>query len=64
MYKESPENMNAEKWLWLIFGCKVGQNVLIVMKLELGLWCLLLDVYIKFQIDISQHVENNHRKLW
>ena len=27
--------MNADKWLWPIFGCKVGQSVQIGMKLEL-----------------------------
>ena len=27
--------MNADKWLWPIFGCKVDQSVLIGMKLEL-----------------------------
>ena len=27
--------MNADKWLWPIFGCKVGQKVLIGMKLAL-----------------------------
>ena len=27
--------MNADKWLWPIFGCKVGQSVPIRMKLEL-----------------------------
>ena len=27
--------MNADKWLWPIFGCKVGQGVPIGMKLEL-----------------------------
>ena len=27
--------MNADKWLWYIFGCKVGQSVPIGMKLEL-----------------------------
>ena len=27
--------MNADKWLWPIFGCKVGQSVPIEMKLEL-----------------------------
>ena len=27
--------MNADKWLWPIFGCKVGQSVPIGMKLEL-----------------------------
>ena len=27
--------MNADKWLWPIFGCKVGQSVPIGMKLKL-----------------------------
>ena len=27
--------MNADKWLWPIFGCKVGQIVPIGIKLEL-----------------------------
>ena len=27
--------MNADKWLWPIFGCKVGQSVMIGIKLEL-----------------------------
>ena len=27
--------MNADKWLWPILGCKVGQSVPIGMKLEL-----------------------------
>ena len=27
--------MNADKLLWLIFGCKVGQSVQIAMNLEL-----------------------------
>ena len=27
--------MNTEKWIWIILGCKVGQNVSIVMKLKL-----------------------------
>ena len=39
------------------FGCKLGQSASIVMKLELDLWRHLLDVYTKFQIDISEHVE-------
>ena len=29
------KGMNADKWLWPIFGCKVGQSVPIGMKLEL-----------------------------
>ena len=28
------KGMNADKWLWPIFGCKVGQSVPIGMKLE------------------------------
>ena len=51
--------MNADKWLWSIFGCKVGQNVMIGMKLELDVWHHWLDVYTKFQIDISKHVEKS-----
>ena len=27
--------MNADKWLWPIIGCKVGQSVPIGMKLKL-----------------------------
>ena len=27
--------MNADKWLWPIFGCKVSQSVPIEMKLQL-----------------------------
>ena len=30
--------MNANKWLWPIFGCKVGQSVQIGIKLELDVW--------------------------
>ena len=45
--------MNADKWLWPIFGCKVGQSVQIGMKLELDVWHHPLDVYAKFQTDIS-----------
>ena len=51
--------MNAEKQLWIIFGCKVGQSVPIVRKLKLDLWRHILDVYTKFQIDISKHVEKS-----
>ena len=50
---------NADKWLWPIFGRKVGQSVLIGMKLELDLWHHLPDVYTKFQIDILKHVEKS-----
>ena len=51
------EAMYSEKWPWPIFDCKVGQSVLIGMKLELDLWHYLLDVSTKFHIDISNHVE-------
>ena len=30
------------------------------MKLELNVWHYLLDVYIKFQIDILKHVEKSY----
>ena len=49
--------MNADKWLWPIFGCKVGQSVQIGMKLEPDVWHHPLDVYATFQTDISQHVQ-------
>ena len=51
--------MNADKWLWPIFGCEVGQSVQIGMKLELDMWHHLLDVYTKFQTDISKHVQKS-----
>ena len=51
--------MNADKWLSTIFGCKVSQNVQIRMKLELDVWHHLLDVYAKFQTDISKHVKKS-----
>ena len=56
--------MNADKWLWPIFGCKVGQSVQIGMKLELDVWHHPLDVYAKFQTDISQHVQKKSGKLF
>ena len=51
--------MDADKWLWHIFGCKVGQSVQIGMKLEVDVWHHPLDVYDKFQTDISQHVQKS-----
>ena len=48
----------CKKWVWLTFGCRVGQNYLIVMTLKLYMSCYLLNEYTKFQIDISTHVEN------
>ena len=56
--------MDEDKWLWPIFGCKVGQSVQIGMKLELDMWHHPLDVYAKFQTDISQHVQNKSGKLF
>ena len=56
--------MNADKWLWPIFGCKVGQSVPILMKLELDVKHHLLHVYTKCQTDISKHVEKKPGKLW
>ena len=55
--------MNADELLWPIFGCKVGQNVPIGMKLELDVEHYLLHVYTKFQIDISKNVRKKARKL-
>ena len=51
------EAMDAKKWLWFIFGCKVGQNVLIEMKLECGMWHHLPNVHIKSQMDFLKHLE-------
>ena len=58
--------MNAEKWFWPIFGCKVGQSILIGMKLKLDVWHYQLNVYTMFEIDIMKHVEKKpgeHRKI-
>ena len=57
------EAMNADKWLWPILGCKVGQSVQIGMKLELDVWHHPQDVYAKFQTDISQHVQKSQENL-
>ena len=51
--------MNADKWLWPIFVCKVGQRVQIGMQLELDVWHHPLDVYAKFQTDISKHAQKS-----
>ena len=45
-----------------ILGCKVSQGDPTVMKLHV--WHCLLDVYTKFQIDISKHVDKKSRKLF
>ena len=41
------------------FVCKVGQSVLIGMKLELD----LLNVYTKFQIGISKHAQKSQENV-
>ena len=56
--------MNADKWLWLIFGSKIGESVPIGMKLELDVLHHPLDVYATFQTDISQHVQKKSGKLY
>ena len=43
--------MYADKWLWPIFGFKVGQSFQIGMKLELDVWHHPLDEYAKFQVS-------------
>ena len=45
-----------------LFGCKVGQSVQIGMKLERDVWHHPLNVYAKFQTDISKHVQKKVRK--
>ena len=42
-----------------LFAGKVGQCVLIAMKLERDVWRRLLDVHIYFKIDHSKHVEKS-----
>ena len=53
---------DCKKWVWPTFGCKLGQSDPIVMQLELDMSCHLLNVYTKFQIDISKHVEEKSGK--
>ena len=52
---------DGKKWVWPTFGCKLGQNDPFVMQLKLDMSCHLLNVYTKFQIDISKHVEEKSR---
>ena len=51
--------MYENKWFGTIFGCKVGQSVQIVMKLEFDVWHHPLNLYSKFQTDISKHVQKS-----
>ena len=55
---------HADKWLWPIFGCKVDQSVQIGIKLQLDVWHHPLNVYAKFQTDISKHVQKMSGKLF
>ena len=57
------ESMIAKKWVWPAFGCKLGQSNPIMMKLKLDMPCHLLNVYTKFDNDISKHVEKKSGKL-
>ena len=53
---------DCKKCVWLTFGCKLRQSNPIVTQLKLDLSCHPLNVYTKFQIDISKHVEEKSRK--
>ena len=48
---------DCKNWVWTTFSCKIGQSDPIVTKLKLNMPYHLLNVYTKFQIDISLHVE-------
>ena len=45
------------------FGCKLGQSDPIMMKLKPNMSCHLLNVYTKFENDISKHVEKSPENL-
>ena len=53
---------DCKKFVWPTFGCKLCQSDPIVMQLKLDMSCHLLNVYTKFQIDISKHVEEKSGK--
>ena len=53
---------DCKKWVWPTFGCKLGQSDPIVMQLKLDMSCHLLNVYTKFQIDISKHEEKSGKR--
>ena len=53
---------DCKKWVWPTFGCKLGQSDPIVMQLKLDISCHLLNVYTKFQLDISKHIEEKSGK--
>ena len=54
---------DCKKYVWSTFSCKVGQIDPIAIKLKLDMSCYKLNVYTKFQIDISKHVEKKSGKL-
>ena len=49
-------NNDCKIWVWPTLGCKVPQSDPIAIKLALDMLCQLLNVYIKFPIDISMHI--------
>ena len=50
--------LRMQKLIWSHFGCK-AVNWLIAIKLTLDMPCHLPNVYTKFQVDISKHVEKS-----
>ena len=53
------EALIAKKWVWPSFSCTVGQSHSIVIKRKPNMSCHLLNVFTKFQIDISENVEKS-----
>ena len=53
-----------KNWVWPTFGCKLGQNDPIVMKLKLDMSCHLQNAYTKFHIDTWKHVDKKSEKCW
>ena len=53
---------DCKKLVWPTFGCKISQSDPIVMQLKLDMLCHPLNVYTKFQIDISKHDEEKSGK--
>ena len=54
---------DCKKWVWPTFGCRLGQSDPIMIKLKLNMSCNLLNVYTKFENDISKHVEKKYGNL-
>ena len=53
-----------QQWIWPIFGCKVGQNDMVMMIPKFYVLFQQLNVYTKFQIDVSNHVEYRWTDGW